>query len=362
MLLSALLVAVLAIRVEPLAPGHPAFSQGDHLVYIAMAAAPSAPHPAPYCYRVLVPALARGLPFAPKWSFRALAIAFLWGTGVLMYYLLRGLGQERLLALLGVALFHSLNFGTKFLLYDFWLTEPALFFFSTLAMLFLVRGGAGAASGMIVSSALCLSVLSKESALFVLPLAYTMTARRLLDRRAFVFAAVVGLAPTAIYLLERKVVPASNVYSPLALFSQFGAGRLTTELGGIIRGGTLGAWGVLTLVLMLLGLRRSAGFALRSLPFIALVYLQPLFAENVDRLLVFGFLVVIPIAVAGLATLASAARLAPWMTALTALVPFVLVAAKSDYQSPSPEQQILVLALWTILIVIVKRSQVRREA
>ena len=356
-LISILLVAILAIRVEPLVERHPLFSQGDHLEYIAMAESPSAAHIPPYCYRLLVPTIARHLSLSREWSFRALAIFFIWGAGALIYYALRRMGHDRFFALMGVALFHSLNFGTKFVLFDFWLTEPALFFFSALSVLFLLRG-----NGILLSAALCLAVLSKESALFLLPLTYTMRARSLLDRRALIHAAAVSLAPIALYFLVRGMIPTSGPYSPLALFSRFGAERLSNDLAGVIRGGTLGTWGVLVLLLMLFGIRKSADFALRCLPFIALVYLQPLFAENVDRLLVYGFIMVIPIAVAGLEQLAVAAGLAPWMTAGTVLIPFMLVATKSGYQSPSPEQQLLVLAVWTVLIVLVKRIRKKRIA
>lgn len=354
-LLSALLVAILAIRVDPLIEGHPLFSRGDHLEYIAMSESPSAAHTPPYCCRILVPTIARCLPFGRVDSFRALTIFFIWGTGVLIYYVLRRMGQDTFFALIGVVLFHSLNFGTKFVLFDFWLTEPALFFFSALAVLLLIRG-----NGILLSVTLCLAVLGKESALFLLPLTYTIKARRLLDRRALMYAAAVSLAPVALFILVKGMIPASEAYSPLALFSRFGAARLSTDLAGIIRGGTLGTWGVLVLLLMLFGIGKSADLALRCLPFIVLVYLQPLFAENVDRLLVYGFIMVIPIAVEGFRQLSRKAGLAPWMIMGAAAIPFILVAIKSGYQSPSPEQQLLVLAVWTVLIVLVKRIRKKR--
>jgi hypothetical protein len=297
------------------------------------------------------------VPLSRANGFGLLTTLFMWGAGIVIYSVLRAVGQREFFALMGIVLFHSLNFGTKFVLFDFWLTEPALFFFSTLALLFLLKGRT---AGLVIS--LCLAVLSKESALFLLPLTYTLKARRLVDRRALGYALAMSIAPVALYTLVRIAVPASTAYSPLALLRQFGAERLPGDLAGIIRGGTLGTWGVLVLALLLFGLKKRVDFALRGLPFLVLVYMQPLFAANVDRLLVYGFIIVIPIAVTGLEQLARSARLSPWMTAGTALIPFVLIAIKSGYQSPSPEQQLLVLALWAAIIVLVKRIRKKRIA
>jgi hypothetical protein len=322
-----------------------------------MAENPRGTHAPPYCYRILVPTMARAVPLPPTKSFRVLTILFAWGAGVLIYYMLRSMGHGRFFSVMGIVLFHSLNFGTKFVLFDFWLADPALFFFSALAMLCMMRG---ATAGL--TTALCLAVLSKESALFLLPLVYSMRAKRIFDRRALAYAAAVSIAPLAICVLLRVFVPASGPYSPLALLRQFGTGRMSSDLAALVRGGTLGTWGILALLLFLLGLRNRVDFALRGLPFLVLVYAQPLFAANVDRLLVYGFPVVIPIAAAGLERLALAARLGPWMTAGTALIPFVLIAVKSGYQPPSPEQQLLVLAVWAAFIVLVKRIRKKRIA
>ena len=58
MLLSAVLMAALALCADRLDENHPRFDVGDHLVYMPMAQAPGEAHPKPYCYRKLVPTLA----------------------------------------------------------------------------------------------------------------------------------------------------------------------------------------------------------------------------------------------------------------------------------------------------------------
>lgn len=206
----ALFVFVLARSVEPMTSAHPAFrAGGDHFHYFAMAEEPGETHRAPFCYRLLTPTLARLMPFGLADSFYFLTVIFLIGTGVLVYYIAMETVRERGLALAGIALFYSLSAGAKFCLYDFWLVEPALFFFSALSILLLLRR-----HDRWLSITLALAVLAKESALFLIPLVYTMRALALLSGRE-----------------GRRVL-------------------------------------------------------LRALPFIALVYIQPLFAKNVDRLLV----------------------------------------------------------------------------
>jgi hypothetical protein len=354
---SSLFVLILALQVDPLTTGHPAFSLGgDHTAYIAMAEAPGEAHASPYCYRVLMPFIARILPFGLQTSFYMLTLIFITGTGVLMYYLLRTSGEGVFFSFMGIVLFYSLNWGAKFALYDFWLTEPMLFFFITLSLLLLLLG-----RDAWLALALGLAVLSKESAIFFLPLVYAIKADRPLDGKAFLRTAAVGVAPIGFFLLLRWTIPSSTGYDPLALLSTIGTERLSSGLIGFIRGGTVGTWGILLLALPFFSGRDGGKLAIRSAPFLVFVYMQPFFAVNVDRLLVMAFIVVIPLAVGGLRRIASKMGLSLWMTAGYAFVPFILIVLKGGYQSPSPEQRLLALALWTIPVAAVKRYHKRKN-
>ncbi|MFH1755912.1 MAG: hypothetical protein ABIA59_09435 [Candidatus Latescibacterota bacterium] len=346
----ALLVLILAVYTEPMTRLHPMFAEGgDHLVYIEMADKPLQPYAPPYCYRLLMPTIAGALPFTLAVNFYLLTLLFTIGTGILLFYVMRDIGMSDFDSFMGVVLFYSLNWGTKFVLFDFWLTESALFFFAVLSLWMILRRR----DGWLVLS-LCMAVLSKESALFLLPLIYTLRARRLFDGAALLRAAVVSVAPIMLYLFLRLLVPANNSYSPLSLWNEIGMQRLTGGLAGYLRGGTVGTWGIAALLLPAVCGGRGRGFALRSIPFLLLVYLQPFFAVNVDRLLVLAFIVVIPLAADGLRNIRDRFRLSHWMAAGYVFTPFMVILIKSGYQSPSPEQQLLFLAIWTVPVAVVK--------
>jgi hypothetical protein len=350
-IICSLFVFVLARSVEPMTSAHPAFrAGGDHMHYIAMAEEPGAAHRAPFCYRILVPTLARIMPFGLADSFYFLTVIFLVGTGTLLYWIVLDMTGERPLSLAAIAIFYSLSAGAKLCLYDFWLTEPALFFFSALAVLFLLRR-----HDIWLSLSLTAAVLVKESALFLLPLVYTMRAWEVVDRKGLMRALSVAVLPVAVFAVVRISIPSAGGAGPLELLRTVGAERLTAGLNGFIRGGTVGTWGVAILVLLLFSGARGRSLLLRALPFLMLVYAQPLFAGNLDRLLVLAFPVMIPVAAVGLGRLRLRFGLERWMTAGFALIPFILTALKDGYNSPSPEQQIAGLAVWTIVIILFRK-------
>jgi hypothetical protein len=345
-----LLALILAVNTEPMTNLHPMFSQGgDHLVYIEMAQSPFEAHEPPYCYRLLIPTIAAYLPFSLAVNFYLLTVVFIIATGILLYYLLREMGMSEFLSSLGVILFYSLNWGAKFVLFDFWLTEAALFFFTVLSLLLIVRG-----HRVWLVLSLCLAVVCKESALFLLPLIYTLRARRIFDGPALLRAVVLSIAPVALYFGLRWTITAGASYDLQSLWNEIGSQRLTEGLVGYGRGATVGTWGIVALALPFFCSKRGRSLALRSIPFLLLVLVQPLFAVNVDRLVVLGFPVVIPIAMDGLDHVQRRFRLSSWMVLGYVAIPYILILAKSGYQSPSPEQRLLILAMWTIIISIVK--------
>lgn len=348
-LLSAVLPAALALSVDRLDEDHPRFDVGDHLVYIPMAESPGGPHPAPYCYRKLVPTLAWLLPIGTQSSFYLLTLLFLWGTGVVLYLVLRELGEDRFYALAGVALFYSLNWGAKFLLYDFWLVDPALFFAGTLAVYAALRG-----NSMGTAAAIALGVTAKETAVFLLPLCYGIWAKRFVDLRAVRRILIVAIVPIAVFVLLHVFVPATGSFDIVAFFRAHGLPQLRESPLMRIRGATLGTWGVLVLGLAFFGGLERRDYARATLLFLIFVYLQPL----VDRVLVFGFLGVIPLATSGLRRLSTRFQLAPWMRVGYVAVPFVLLLTKgASYHPASPEQRLLGLFLWSVVVFFALRRR-----
>jgi Mn2+/Fe2+ NRAMP family transporter len=163
--------------------------------------------------------------------------------------------------------------------------------------------------------------------LFTLPLYYGYHSRKILDWRVAGKTALIGLLPLGLVLTLRATIPAPNHYDLLELFQAMGIPRLTDPRGTIM-GGTIGTYGLLVLMLATLGFLKQARLRRTALFFLPWVYLQPLFANNLDRLLVFGFIVVIPLAVAGLRWFVSRFQLAGWMTigyAATVVLAFAFI-------------------------------------
>ena len=82
-----------------------------------------------------------------------------------------------------------------------------------------------------------------------------------------------------------------------------------------------------------------------------------MFAKNLDRLLVFGFVIVIPLAVAGLRWFAAKYQLAAWMTIGYVALPFLFLLWKTGYMSVSREQQLIGLVVWSIVVFVARRKK-----
>jgi len=173
------LIFLLVLKVDRITVDHPRFAQGgDHLSYYAMAADPSEKIWAPFCYRILVPGLVRILPFSVESGFFLQTLIFLWSSGMVLFLVLRELGENRFFAWLGVVLFFGLNWAGKFTIWDFWLTDPALFFFGITAFYATLKNHIG-----VLVLVITMGVLAKEAMLFTLPLYYGYHSRKILDWR-----------------------------------------------------------------------------------------------------------------------------------------------------------------------------------
>ena len=347
LLLTAALLVPLALRVDSLWPEHPVFSvPADHQIYIAMAERPADAHPRPFAYRIFMPVVAGALPFDLPTNFYVLTLLLLVATAMFMYGALRELGASAHEALMGITLLFSLNWWAKFLGYYFWLTDSALFCFATASVWLMLRR-----QPLLAGIALGFGVLSKESALFLIPFYYVVSAQSAFDRSALRRTAILAAVPLVVFFGLRVWMPVAGPdYVPMRLFRMIGVGRLTTGLFDFIRGGTFGTWGIVVLVLAVLGSRHERRFAGAAMVFLALVYAQPLFALNLDRLIVYGLVVVIPLALVGLRQLTARFALGPWMTWTLVLIPYALILLKENYQSPSPEQRLILIVIWLAIV------------
>lgn len=313
---SAGLMALAWLRTDHLVPAHPWWTfPGDHHIYLYMAEHPVGDlHLAPWGWRILEPAIVRVLPGSPLAGFQIVSVASLTVAATCVYLICRELGFDRWLAACGLLLFASLSFATKYLMFDFWLTDPLAFAAVALAVLFAVQD-------RIVPFAICLAagVLAKESVLFAAPLIYTFHATRPIDVPAL-RRAILAIAPAVLLLVAVRIaIPAWNGqpyaaalpapiaanartvpdYSALAIVRDTMSGR---DLWGTLVA-TVSSFGLLVGLLPFLGGPQARRLALRTSPFLLLVLLQLVFARNTQRLVVLAFPVVVPLAVDGLATL-----------------------------------------------------------
>ncbi len=352
-ILAAVLILLLVLKVDRVTIDNPRFAAGgDHLAYHAMASDKPGSFPAPYCFRVLVPGLVKSLPLSTETGFFLQTLFFLWSSGLILFLVLRELGESRFFAWSGLALFLGLNWAGKFTVWNFWLTDPALFFFGIAAFYATVRNNLAA-----FILAITLGVLAKEAILFTLPLYYGYHARKFLDWRLAGKTILAGLLPLGLVLAMRTFIPASNQYDLPELFREIGLPWLTRDIVGNILGGTTGTWGVPVFLLAILGFLQEPRLRRAAVFFLPFVYLQPMFANNLDRLLVFGFVIVIPLAVAGLRWFSTRYQLAPWMTIGYVALPFLFLLLKTGYLPASREQQLIGLAVWSIVVFMVRRRK-----
>jgi len=136
---AAVAVALLVIRTDLKTMGTAAFADPgwDRHLYIEMARrGPFDFHLAPYCWRILEPALAAALPFDLQASFMTVTLAALVGLGAAVYGLVRTAGFSPWHGLIAMLLFFSLGWGPKFVVSDFWVPDALGTLFIVLALIF----------------------------------------------------------------------------------------------------------------------------------------------------------------------------------------------------------------------------------
>lgn len=310
---------LLALRTSLLSYGNPVFAEPgwDHHAYIAMARDnPFDFHLAPFGWRVGLPLLAKALPFGLQTNFFLIAFAAVVATAVVLYHALKAAGFNRTLALIGLGFLFTLGWAAKFPLQDFWLPDGLVFLAVTGALLCILQKRAVAFAIILV-----LGVTVKEAVIFVVPLYYTLQAKRPFDARLAIRTAAVALPAVAVLVALRLAIPARNddleyvatLTPQLQTFRDFIPSYdyyvLLRDIGYHQRLQdysletwllyTSGTWSVPVLALAVIGAIRRPLLALRLSPFLVLVYAQILFALNIERLLVLGFPVMIWLALEG---------------------------------------------------------------
>lgn len=332
--LSFLLTSALLFGARFVLPGHPNFPKPwDHHKYIWMATDnPLDFHVAPFCWRILVPGLAKVLPFDLEWSFFVIAFAGVWMTGVAVYFLALQWFPSPPYGLVALLTFFSLGWAGKLVLRNFWLPDSLGFFFVALAVYAIL-----ARRDALFALSVALGVLAKESVFFVVPLYYTLRTDRWIDPGLLKRCVLLALPAALALVLLRVFIPAwnedpallstlpetvrlvqegSSSYGYLELFRSVGLERLRNASLWDLYSYSAGTFGAI-LLLPLFAPKRAGLLLLRFLPFLLLVYAQLLFAVNTERLLVLAFPAVLLMALAGIEGLSERLSIGPgWFVPL----------------------------------------------
>lgn len=370
------LLSILLLRTDIMTYKHPDFTKPwDHHEYIKMAQGnPFESHSAPYRWRILNPLMAKILPFDLQWNFLIISFISIWLTGIGVYYLSRIFTHSKVFGYVGVFMFFSLGWATKFVLYDFWLPDSLSFLFITLTIYCILTK-----KDLLFSILLSIGILVKESVIFTAPLYYTLNARKLIDLKMVKHLLILLLPAVLTLLILRVLIPGTSVIS--------GEQSLITEIEGAVQSNSgsydyfhlwkkigwerirsfspvkisyvsLVTFGVMLITLPFFSARRNISLFLKFLPFLLLICSQLLFATNTERLLVAGFPAVILLALNGIDAFSNRLRVKADYFLLLPLFIFGLnlFDLKSFY--PPLGFQTIVFILYLVLIYIIRTAKV----
>jgi hypothetical protein len=319
------LLAILLSTTERMTRTHPAFaSPWDHHVYIDMASNGPKAHVPALCWRILMPYIARHLPFGLEAGFFSITLASICVTSVATYYLSKRVMGSPQMGLAGVFLYFSLYWATKFLVFDFWLTDSLAFMFVVLILHSIVSGKEAQFIAL-----LALGVMAKESVLFTVPLFYSLNATRAFDAKLAAKTVSYALPAIIVIMLLRHYIAPEYGYSYVDSLSRVSKDRIGAILSGqestagLVWTYTVRSFGLLFL-LPFLSVGRNMGPLLRYSPFLLLVYCQLLIAHDSERLIVLCFPAVILMALNGIESAAKKFSIPPRYVLLLSLVPFAL--------------------------------------
>lgn len=312
---AALLLGLARLPLKGLAQSADEAPGFDAHIYVAMAEAPAVFTMPPFGYRVLVPALAHALPLALEDAFYLLSVLGLLLTSVVGYVFFRCFGYSHSIALIGLVFLGAAP-QVRLYLSNYFLVDPLALALMTAVLVSIEREANGRTAFLLL-----IASLAKESAFFVLPVLYlTLSRSRWVDGAALRKALLIALPAVAAALLLRFAWSGGFAWFPYrpppalmreSWYGDFGSWeRLWRYLFGY-------------LAILAAANAASAGlrsFAIRYSPYLALTLAQLLVATDAQRLLYFGFPVVIPLALAEFDRISR--RLPEWYPLLATLLVF----------------------------------------
>jgi len=281
---------------------HPAVARQDHMVYLAMTRdGPGAPGPAstpPYCWRILVPMLARWSPMPPADSYLAIVVVSLAGTALCLYALCRRAGLPHAGGLAGIGLFLTIFWAVGLSLWNPLLVDAPILVLTAAGLVVLEHPGwPPARRRILVAAIMVLGALTKESILALtacVVLHEWRTDRSSIPRRVMVCAAVAAPALTALVVVRMAIqadpglMPEFENYSLWTVFSVMVWNRLADLPRWAIEA-LVDPWGPLVIVPLLVSAGRAwkwcAAFPHR-MALVLVAFSQTLVATSVGRLVV----------------------------------------------------------------------------
>ena len=286
----------------------------DHWRYIEMSRGeqgrPALQKEPPYCYRVAVPAAARGLVrlgLTENAAFYLLTCGAVLGFLLLLWVHLGDLGFGVPLRVTGLLLAGFTQGAVRWPLYQYWMTDPAGVFLVMLAFHLVERGRRG---GLLATSVLAAFV--RETYVLVYPYVLLRDLRAGLGPvRAVARAAATAAVPLAVLVGLRMAIPASGPSSFAQDFVENVGFRWRLLLDNQLYVLTVGSFGVL-FVLALLFPGRLPGLVRRHFDrafFVLSVYFSLTISNNTERPLAYALPVVVPAALLGLRSFLEQTRL-----------------------------------------------------
>jgi len=296
----------------------------DHWRYVEMARGeegrPALQREPPYCFRVAVPAIVRGLSrlgLSLNAGFFLVTNAALFGFLLVLWLHLRDLGLALPLRVTGLLVVGLTQGAVRWFEYQYWMTDPAALFLVTLAFFLLERGKRGALAATSV-----LASFVRETYVLVYPYVFLRelrTGRPLLPaaRRA----AAVAAAPVAILLAIRRLVTPNqpdDFASGIVDSMTFRWSHLLDNQPYVL---TIGAFGVLVPLLLLFP-ARLPGLVRRHFDralYVLSVYATLVISNNNERPLAYALPALVPAALVCLRAFLEETRL-PALPVLAAVV------------------------------------------
>ncbi len=282
----------------------------DHWRYVEMARGeegrPALQREPPYCFRVAVPALVRGLSrigFSENAAFFLVTNAALFGFLLVLWLHLRDLGFALSLRVAGLLVVGLTQGAVRWFEYQYWMTDPAALFLVTLAFFLLERRKWAALAATSVVAAFV-----RETYVLVYPYVFLHELRRSLSlrepgapaiiRAAALRAVAVAAVPVAILAAIRRLVtatPPDRFVVGIVDSMTFRWNHLLDNQPYVL---TVGSFGVLVPLVLLLPsrlpalLRRHFDRAI----YVASVYASLAISNNNERPLAYALPALVPAA------------------------------------------------------------------